>query len=105
MSASVPAVMTALLLVMPKMWAGAVQESLDELLRCDAALIDAEVPEDLQAVLDAGAAVGDLGEVIPAEFLLVVEAEGAVVGGDDCRWSSIEGVPETAGSAFRAAAA
>ena len=38
--------------------------------------------DQLQAVFDAGTAVGDLGEIVLAERFLVGEAERAVVGGD-----------------------
>ena len=34
-------------------------------------------------MLDARAAVGNLGEVVFAQFLLFLEAERAVIGGDD----------------------
>src|SRR5205807_2681571 len=35
-----------------------------------------------EAMLDAGTAVGDLRKIISAQFLLVLEAERAMVGGD-----------------------
>ena len=54
---------------MPKMLAGAVEVSLDEAFESDLSGIDAVMTEDLQAVFDAGAAVGDLGEVVSAELL------------------------------------
>jgi hypothetical protein len=40
------------------------------------------VIHELHAVFDAGAAVGDLGEIVFAKNLLVFETEWAVVGGD-----------------------
>src|SRR5579862_3171912 len=39
--------------------------------------------DEVHPMLDAREAVRDLGEVPPAELLLVLEAEGAVVGRDD----------------------
>ena len=53
---------------------GAVE--LDETLGREAAGVDAEVPEDLEAVFDAGAAVGDFAEVAFAERLLVAMVKG-----------------------------
>ena len=45
-------------------------------------------------MLDAGAAVGNFGEVVLAEFFLFLEAEGAVVGGDDLQRVFREALPE-----------
>ena len=56
--------------------------------------VDAVVIHELQAILDAGAAVGDLGEIVLAENLLVFEAERAVVGGDHLQVIVLEAVPE-----------
>src|SRR6266702_329004 len=47
-----------------------------------------------QAVLDARATVGNFGEIVLAEFLLLLEAEGAVVGGDDLQRVLREALPE-----------
>ncbi len=45
-------------------------------------------------MLDAGAAVGNFGEVVFAELFLLLEAEGAVVGGDDLQRVFGEALPE-----------
>jgi hypothetical protein len=45
-------------------------------------------------VLDAGAAVGNFREVVLAEFFLFLEAEGAVVGGDDLQSVFGKALPE-----------
>ena len=57
-------------------------DQLDEAIRGEAPGVDAARIDQAQAVLDAGAAVGDLGKVVLAHLLLVLVAEGAVVGGD-----------------------
>ena len=50
--------------------------------------------QQLQAVLDAGAAVGNLGEVVFAERLLIFKAERAVVGGDDLQVVLAQALPQ-----------
>ena len=55
---------------------------LDPALQRELAVDDALV-DQVHPVLDPADAVGDLGEVAEAELLLVLEAEGAVVGGHD----------------------
>ena len=45
-------------------------------------------------MLDAGAAVGNFGEVIFAEFFLFLEAERTVIGGDDLQSVVREALPE-----------
>ena len=55
---------------------------------------DAEVVDHLQPVLEAGPAVRDLGEVVPAERLLAVPEERAVVGRDRRERVGAHGVPE-----------
>ena len=52
------------------------------------------MPRKLHAVLDAWAAVRDLGEVAQAEGLLVGEAEGAVIGRNDLQGVVGDGLPE-----------
>ena len=64
-----------------------------ELLRGEEAGVDAVVPEELEAVFDAGAAVGDFGEVVLSERLLL-GGKRAVVGGDDLQAAVGEGGPE-----------
>src|SRR3989442_10416161 len=45
-------------------------------------------------MLDAGAAIGNFGEVVLAEFFLFLEAEGAVVGGDNLQRVFRKALPE-----------
>jgi len=52
------------------------------------------VIDQLQAVLNARSAVGDLSEIVFAEYLLVREAEGAMVGGDHLQVIVLEAVPK-----------
>ena len=59
------------------------RDDLDPALLRDPAADDAAVVEQVDPVLDAGQAVRDLPEVAPAELLLAVEVERAVVGRDD----------------------
>src|SRR6202030_3948105 len=47
-----------------------------------------------QPVLDTRSAVGNLGEVILAQFLLFLEAKGAMIGGDHLKSVSREPLPE-----------
>ena len=63
--------------------AGAVEMISTQRSRRDPAADDAAVVEQVDPVLDAGQAVGDLAEVAPAELLLAVEVERAVVGRDE----------------------
>src|SRR5690242_18660857 len=50
--------------------------------------------DEAQAVLDAGAAIGNLGEVILTKFFLLLEAEGAVVGGNNLQRIFRKTLPE-----------
>ena len=50
--------------------------------------------DQLETVFDARAAVGDLGEIVYAELLLIFEAEGAVVSGDNLQMIVAETLPE-----------
>ena len=45
-------------------------------------------------MLDAGAAVGDFGEVVFAHFFLFLEAKRAVIGGDDLQRVVRKALPE-----------
>src|SRR6185437_6335569 len=65
-----------------------------EAIQGEASGVHAVVVDQLHPVLDAGATVGDFGEVVLAERLLIGEAEGAVVGGDDLKVVVLEAVPE-----------
>src|SRR5450756_531781 len=65
-----------------------------EAIERELALVDAVVIHELQAVFDAGAAVGNLGEIVLAERLLVGETEGAVVGRDHLKVIVLEPLPE-----------
>ena len=84
------------------MRAGAGRGDFDETVEADFAGVDSVVIDQLQAVFDARAAVGDLGEVVFAEDLLVFEAEGAVVGGDHLQVIVLETIPEFRLVLFRA---
>src|SRR6185437_942594 len=64
----------------------------DEAVEGEAAGVDAVMIDQLHPVLDAGAAIGDFGEVVLTERFLVGEAEGAVVGGDDLQVVVFEAV-------------
>src|SRR5207237_896999 len=70
------------------------REQLDHPVERDPALVDAEVMDHLQPVLETGAAVRDLREVVLAERLLPLPEEGAVVGRDDREGVPADGVPE-----------
>ncbi len=67
---------------------------LDKPLRGELALGHAKVPEDLQPVLDAWAAVGNFAEVVFAQRFLVGKAERAMVGGDDGQRAVLERLPQ-----------
>src|SRR5438128_3331844 len=69
-------------------------DDLDETIGADAASVDAVMPDELQAVFHARAAVGNLGEVVLAERLLVFKAERAVIGGDHLQVIVLKPVPE-----------
>ena len=69
-------------------------DEFDEAIEGEVALAHAVMMEELQAVFDARAAVGNLGEVVFAERLLIFEAERAVVGGDDLQIVFAQAVPE-----------
>ena len=76
------------------MRAGVVETSLDEAIERELALIHAVMIDQLQPILDAGAAVGNLGEIVFAEHLLVFEAERAMVGGDHLQVVVLQTVPQ-----------
>src|SRR6266566_2156825 len=67
---------------------------LDKTVRRKMLAVDSAGIHKTQAVLDAGAAVGDFGEIVLAELFLLLEAEGAVVGGDDLKSVFGEALPE-----------
>ena len=46
------------------------------------------------AVLNAGTSVGNLREIVSPKFLLLLETEWAVIGGDDLQMIALETVPE-----------
>ena len=56
---------------------------LDEAIERDMPLADAIMVDQAHAALDAGTAVGNLAEVVAPQFLLLLEAERAMVGRDD----------------------
>ena len=65
-------------------------------MHVDLARAHAAVPDEHQAGLDAGRAVGDLREVVLADLLLgrLVHAERAMVGGDDLQVVLRQALPE-----------
>src|SRR5260370_1694893 len=65
-----------------KQFCGRGRDKLDKTVRRKMFAVDAAGIDETQAVLDAGAAIGNFGEVVLAKFLLFLEAEGAVIGGD-----------------------
>ena len=70
-------------------WSSTSRPSARGQLAVDDALVD-----EVHPVLDPGHAVGDGPEVVDAELLLVLEAEGAVVGGHDREVVRAQAVPE-----------
>ena len=50
--------------------------------------------DQLEPVFDARAAVGDLGEIVLAEHLLVCETERTMVGGNHLQMIVLEAVPK-----------
>ena len=83
MSASDPTAIVPLRGKRPKSLAGAGGDDFDEAIGREAFAVDAAGVDEAEAMLDAGAAVGNFCEVVDAELLLVFEAERAVIGGDD----------------------
>src|SRR5919201_3853709 len=55
-------------------------DQLDEAVEAYAALLHTAIVDQREAVLDPRQAVGDLGEIALAQYLLFAEMEGAVVG-------------------------
>ena len=94
MSASLPGAISPFCGYMPKMRAGVVEVISTKRLSESLPGVDAVVIDQLQAVFDARAAVGDLGEIVLAENLLVFETERAMVGGDHLQVVVLEAVPE-----------
>src|SRR5579883_240765 len=66
---------------------------LNKFFRRDAACIDAVMPDDLQAVFNAGAAIRNLGKVVAPQRFLVGKAEWTMVGRDDREWPVCECIP------------
>src|SRR5829696_5812977 len=93
MSASLPTAMVPLRGYIPKNFAGLVETSSTKRF-IERRPCHAEVVEHVQAVLDPRSAVRYLGEVVPAERLLAVPVERAMVGGDDREDVGGERVPE-----------
>ena len=58
-------------------------DDFDEAIGREAFAVNAASVDQAEAMLDAGAAVGNFCEVVDAEFFLIFETERAVVGGDD----------------------
>ena len=79
---------------MPKMRAGVVEISSTKRFERQLALVHAVMMDQLQPVLDARPAVGDLGEIVLAQHLLVFETERAMVGGDHLQVIVLQSVPQ-----------
>jgi hypothetical protein len=94
MSASLPGAIVALLRIHAEDARGRGRGDLHEAIERDFARVHAVVIDQLQAVLDARAAVGDLGEIVFAEHLLIFEAERAMVGGDHLQMIVLQAVPQ-----------
>ena len=92
-SASAPGAMMPLVRVHAEHAGRGGAAGLDPALEGDLAVDDALV-EQLHPVLDAGHAVGDLGEVAATQLLLVLEAERAVVGADDGEVVGAQALPQ-----------
>ena len=56
--------------------------------------MDAAGVDEAQAVLDAGAAIRDFGEIVFAQLFLFFHAKGAVIGGDNLERIARESLPE-----------
>ncbi len=85
---------------------GAVETSCDKAIRGKMLAVDAAGVDQAQAMLDARAAVGNFGEVVLAQFFLLLEAERAMVGGDDLQTCPARGPARAFPDAtFRGAAA
>ena len=92
-SASAPGAMMPFFGYMPNIRAGVVQHVSTQRSSAELAGDDALVDE-LHAVLDAADAVRDRGEVAEPELLLVLDAERAVVGGDDRQLVHAQALPQ-----------
>src|SRR5262249_14419421 len=66
----------------------------DEAVQADSLPGNATVIDQAHAILDAGPAIGNLAEVVAAEFLLLLEAERTVVGRNDLKIVSAKALPE-----------
>ena len=95
----------ALLRVHPEQLGRRRRDDLDPALLRDPAADDAAVVEQVDAVLDAGQAVGDLAEVAAPELLLAVEVERAVVGRDELEVVLDEPGPQVVPVVLRSGAA
>ena len=93
-SASLPGRDRPLRRVQAEHLGGRRRDELDEAHRGDLPRRHAAVPQQRVAVLDAGQAVRDRGEVVLAEDLLVLVVEGAVVRGDDLEVVEHEPLPQ-----------
>src|SRR5215510_2056835 len=72
---------------------GSGRNQLDEAIHAEASLCYAARIHQAHAMLDSRTTVGNLGEVSDAEFLLLLEAERAVVGRDDLQVIVLKSLP------------
>ncbi len=94
MSASLPAAISPFLRIHAEDARRRGGGDLHETVQRKFARVDAVVINQLQTVLDARAAVGNLREIVFAEDLLVFETERAVVGGDHLQMIVLQTFPE-----------
>src|SRR5260370_2252134 len=69
-------------------------DKLHEAVHAKAAFADRAGLHEAHAVLDARSAVGDFGEIVFAHFLLLLETERTMVGGNNLQMVLLQAVPE-----------
>src|SRR5262249_44666561 len=67
---------------------------LHEPVQADSFLNDTAIVDETHAVLDSWTAVGDLAEIVAAEFLLFLETERTVVGRDHLKIITPKALPQ-----------
>src|SRR2546429_624678 len=85
---------SALARVEAKQFCGRGGDELDKAIRREVLAVDAAGVDQAEAVLDAWSAVRNFREVVLAEFLLLLEAERAMVGRDDLQRVFREALPK-----------
>src|SRR6185369_13057924 len=67
---------------------------LNKPVQADSFLNDTAIVNEAHAVLDARSPIGDLAEIVAAEFFLLLEAERAVVGRDHLKVITSKALPQ-----------